>query len=94
MDLKLNYINVKSANEAYEKIKPLLTSDYLSKLKVKANLVHDDQARTIKAEGKGFSLLAIFGDEKLELKLDLSLMLKALKGVILSKLENELKRHL
>ncbi len=92
--MKIPYKMTKDANEAYKKVEALLQGDLLSKMKVDAKLNCDPGAKRIKAEGKGFTLTAEFKDSGCEVDLDLSFMLKPLKGTILAKVEDQFKRAL
>lgn len=94
MGLKIDYKNNQNRDEAYLKIKSLITPAYIEKFQVKADVVYDDAKKTVKATGSGFTLTLNFEDTYCDVNLELSLILRALKSKILSKIEDQMKRNL
>lgn len=94
MSLELNYNNMSNKDEAYSAIKSKVNEEMISKFKVKAAVVADDENQKIIAKGKGFELTLDFLETKLVVDLDLSFLLKPLRSKINSELEKELGRVL
>ncbi len=94
MDISYSYKKVGSKDEAYEKVKSEITPEYVEKFKVKADIDYNDSDKTIKAKGKGFGLDIIFKEDKVELGLDLSFLLKPLKSKILESFERKIEKLL
>ncbi|MAX67155.1 MAG: polyhydroxyalkanoic acid system family protein [Bacteriovoracaceae bacterium] len=90
MDLKVKYDHVTSKDEAYKAVKQAITPELLAKFQVKAEL--DYQPDLIKAKGKGFELEMFFTPEACEVKINLSFLLKPLKGKVLEGIDKQLKR--
>lgn len=93
MDLSVNYKVAKNREEAYSIAKGEITPEYVDKFNVKADISYNESAGIMEAKGKGFTLTLKFDDSKCEVSLKLSLLLRALKGKILGKIENKLQRH-
>lgn len=94
MGLKINYRNVTSSDEAFRKVQSHITPEYIQKFQVKADVVCDEQKKTIKASGSGFTLLLIFLENHCEVDLELSLILRALKSKIMAKIEDQISKNL
>jgi aromatic ring hydroxylase len=94
MALKINYSASQSAEEAYAKVKEVVTPEYTQKFQVKADVAYDDAKKIIKSTGTGFTLTLSFHNTYCEADLDLSFLLKALKPKILSKIEDQIKRNI
>jgi len=90
MDLKLNYANVTNKEEAYNAVKSAITPEQIAKWQVKAELIYKEN--NIEAKGKGFSLSVDFNDDHCVIKLDLSFLLKPLKGKILEGVKKQFQR--
>lgn len=90
MDLKLNYSNVTNKDEAYNAVKNAITPELLAKWKVKVDLEYNSD--NIVAKGKGFTLAVEFRDDHCAIKLDVSFMLKPLRGTILEGVEKQFRR--
>lgn len=90
MDLVVKYINLTSKQEAYEAVKAAVTPELLSKFQVKADVKYVDNM--ILAKGKGFKLEMTFTDSECVVKIDLSFLLKPLKGRVLEGIEKQLNR--
>ena len=90
MDNKLEYVNLKSKEEAYQAVKEAVTPEMLARFQVKASLEYKDDL--ISAKGKGFKLDMGFDETGIWYKLDLSFLLKPLKGKILTGIEKQLNR--
>ena len=94
MGLKIDYKNVTNADDAYKKVKELITPEYIQKFQVKADITYDDAKKTVSAKGSGFKLDLCFEEKHCDLDLDLSFLLKPLKGTILEKIEGQIKKNL
>ncbi len=94
MGMKINYIKASSADDAYNKARALITPEYIEKFQVKADIKYDDAAKKVTAKGSGFTLVLSFLQDHCDLDLDLSFLLKPLKGKIMEKLEGQIKKNL
>ncbi len=94
MGLKINYLNVTDSDQAYSKVKTLITPEYIQKFQVKADINYDDAAKKVTAKGAGFTLVLTFLKDHCDLDLDLSFLLKPLKSKILEKIESQIKKNL
>ncbi|NOT80714.1 MAG: hypothetical protein HOP07_17145 [Bacteriovoracaceae bacterium] len=94
MGIKIDYLNMKDSNEAYQKVKTLITPEYIEKFQVKADINYDDDKKIVKAKGTGFTLVLCFLDQHCDVDLDLSFLLKPLKSKILEKIERQIKKNL
>jgi hypothetical protein len=92
MAIKVNYSNSADKAAAYQAVKTYITPETLEKWKVKADITYEDQGQMIKAKGAGFELNINFLDTHAEATLNLSLLLRPLKGKIEESLEKQLKR--
>jgi hypothetical protein len=90
MDLKLNYSNVTTKDEAYNAVKKAVTPEMLEKWQVKADISYNDF--NVVAKGKGFELNIDFLDEYCEVKLTLSFLLKPLRKKIMAGIEKQFSR--
>ena len=93
-DLKVNYSKCDDAKAAYVAAKEKITVDYIASFKVKASLDYDADAQIITAVGRGFKLLLRFADDHCTVESKFSLILRAIKGKVMSILEKELKGRL
>lgn len=94
MGLKINYKNVKNQDEAFLKVKSLITPEYIQKFQVKAKVVCDEATKIITASGSGFTLKLSLNDTSCDVDLELSLILRALKSKILEKIEYQISKNL
>ncbi len=94
MGLKINYKNVSNKEEAFVKVKSLITPEYIQKFQVKADVVCDEVKKVVTASGTGFTLKLNLNDTFCEVDLELSLLLRALKSKILEKIENQISKNL
>lgn len=94
MALKIDYNQVTDANVAYAKVKEMITPEYIQKFQVKADINYDDAKKLVTAKGSGFTLQLCFLEKHCEVDLDLSFLLKPLKGKILEKIEAQVKKNL
>lgn len=94
MGIKIDYLNMKDSSEAYQKVKTLITPEYIEKFQVKAEINYDDEKKIVKAKGAGFTLVLCFLDQHCDVDLDLSFLLKPLKSKILEKIERQIKKNL
>ncbi|AUN98180.1 hypothetical protein DOM21_10335 [Bacteriovorax stolpii] len=94
MSLKIDYNNLTNSADAYEKVKKLITPEYIEKFQVKADIKYDDAGKKVTAKGSGFTLELCFFDKHCDVDLDLSFLLKPLKGKILEKIEGQIKKNL
>lgn len=90
MDIVVDYNKVSNKDEAYNAVKEAVTPELLAKFQVKADInYHNDK---ISAKGKGFKLDIFFNEETCSAKIDLSFLLKPLKGKVLEGIEKQLNR--
>ena len=94
MGLKIDYKKVKGPDEAYAKVKSVITPEYIQKFQVKADVVCDDVKKCVKATGSGFTLTLNFFDTYCDVDIELSLILRALKSKILAKIEDQVTKNL
>lgn len=94
MDFKVNYNKATNANEAFDIVKAYITPEFLDKFSVKVTVNYDDAKKCVKATGSGFTLDLNFKETHCEANLDLSFLLKPLKGSISEKIQDKLNRHL
>lgn len=92
MAIKVSYTNVDSKDAAYTAVKQYITPETLEKWKVKADVNYDDGNQKINAKGKGFELSINFLDTEAQAELNLSMLLRPLKGKIEEGLEKQLRR--
>lgn len=90
--MKISYEKVTSKNEAYTAAKAAITPELIDRFKVKADVNYDDGNSIVSAKGKGFELKIQFFDTECEINLDLSFMLKPLRGKIEEGIEKQVKR--
>lgn len=94
MDLSVNYNKATSKSEAYDLAKAQITPEYVDKFNVKADISYDESAHKMKATGKGFTLELHFEEDRCDVSIKLSLILKPLKKTILGKIESKLERNI
>ncbi len=94
MGLKINYQVVTGPDQAYSKVRSLITPEYIQKFNVKADIHYDDAARKITAKGAGFTLVLSLNQDHCDLDLDLSFLLRPLKNKIIEKVEAQIKKNL
>lgn len=94
MGMKISYQKMTNADEAFAKARSVITPEYIEKFQVKADLHYDDAAKKVMARGTGFTLVLTFLQDHCDLDLDLSFLLKPLKGKIMEKLEAQIKKNL
>lgn len=92
MAIVVSYKNVDNKDAAYAAVKEYITPETLDKWKVKADVHYDDGGQKINAKGKGFELNINFLDTQAQAELNLSLLLRPLKGKIEEGLEKQLKK--
>lgn len=93
MDLSVNYNKATSKGEAYELAKAQITPEYVEKFNVKADIAYDETSHSMKATGKGFTLDLQFEDDRCDVSLKLSLVLRPLKKKILATIEKKLEKN-
>jgi hypothetical protein len=91
MSLKIDYVKVTSSNEAYALVKKHLTPEVIARFNVSADVTHKESEKKIQVKGKGFTLSMTFLDRYVDLDLDVSFFLVAMKGVILGKVEKMIR---
>jgi hypothetical protein len=94
MALKIDYKTVNGRDAAYTKVKSVITPEYTQKFQVKADVAYDDIKKIIKSTGSGFTLTLCFFDTYCEADLELSIILRALKSKILTKIEDQISKNL
>lgn len=93
MDASVNYVQSKDKSDAFGRAKAKITPDYVAKFQVKADIDYNEAAGIMTAKGKGFTLTLNFGDSAVAVNLDVSLLLRPLKGKIVDKIKRELERN-
>ena len=89
------YKNTSSGHEAFN-----LASDALINAKnnnlfpVKVDFQVDQSMKVIEGRGKGFDVKLSFSEEFVDIYVDLSFMLRPIKGKIIDGIESELKKYL
>jgi hypothetical protein len=91
MDLKVPYSNITDKKQGFDAAKKLIP-EVIAKFGVKADTKIDDVTNTIDAKGTGFSAMIQFTDKEAVVKVDLSFLLKPLKGKILETIEKQIKK--
>jgi len=94
MSFKINYSNVTNADDAFRKVKTLITPEYIEKFQVTADVSYDEAQKKVKAKGTGFTLELSFFPEHCNVDLDLSFLLRPLKSKIIEKIEGQIKKNL
>ena len=83
-----------NSDQAFVKAKTLITPEYIEKFQVKADIKYDEVAKKVIAKGTGFTLTLMFLEDHCDLDIDLSFLLKPLKGKIMEKIEAQIKKNL
>jgi hypothetical protein len=91
---KIEYKQVKSKDEAFQKVKAFITPEYLEKFQVKVDLDFNETKKEAVAKGQGFTLVLKFTETYCDVDLDLSFLLRPLKSKILGKIEHQLEKNL
>ncbi len=91
MELKVPYSKITDKKQGYEAAKKLIP-EVITKFGVKADMNNDDAKNTLKAKGTGFDAKIEFTDTEAIVNLDLSFLLKPLKGKILETIEKQIKK--
>lgn len=91
MDLKIPYASVTDKKLAYDAAKKVIP-EAISKFGVKADVKLNDSDTSLSAKGTGFEVSVRFEDKHVEVKMDLSFLLKPMKGKILEVLEKQIKK--
>jgi hypothetical protein len=86
----LHYKRVTSAEEAFEAVKHAITPELLSKYKVKPDIRYNESDLSVTAKGKGFELNLFCLEQGIDYRLDLSLVLRPLKGKIMGSIEKKI----
>lgn len=90
--MKVAYQKATSKEEAYKLACDQITEEYIEKFKVHAEIHYNEIVGEIKATGKGFTLTLSFGESDVGVDLDVSFMLRPLKGKVLETIENKIKK--
>lgn len=91
---KVSYKQVKNKDEAYQAALAQITPEYIEKWKINAEISYDEPGKKITAKGKGFTLCLSFDETQCLVDLDLSFLLKPLRGTIMEQVEKKLQKHL
>ena len=91
MDIKIPYASITDKKKGYEAAKKLIP-EVISKFGVNADVQNDDANSTLNAKGTGFSAKIEFAETEALVKVDLSFLLKPLKGKILETIEKQIKK--
>ncbi|MCB9093912.1 MAG: polyhydroxyalkanoic acid system family protein [Halobacteriovoraceae bacterium] len=94
MDFCISYHNCTTKDEAYESIKTHITPEVLEKYKVSPSFEYDETNKVISAKGSGFSFSIQFQENEAHGTLELSFLLKPLKGKVMESLERQLRKYL
>ncbi|MBT7610960.1 MAG: hypothetical protein HN576_14455 [Bacteriovoracaceae bacterium] len=90
--MKINYEKAKTQTEAFDLAINQITDEYIAKFNVKADVSYNKDEGTIKAKGKGFTLILNFDDNSVTIDLKLSFLLKPLRGKLMGTIENKIRR--
>ena len=90
-DLSFPYNKVSTFEEAFENVKTYVTPENIAKFKVKAKISYMPENKAMQAKGTGFTLDVKFDDEKVDLFLKLSFILKPIRKKTLSIMEKEFR---
>jgi hypothetical protein len=93
MDLSVTYKVATNQEEAFGLAKAQITPEYVEKFNVKTDISYDEGAGNMVATGKGFTLTLSFDDNKCDVTLKLSMLLRPLKKKILETIERKLNKH-
>lgn len=93
-DFKVPYKKVTNKDEAYTRVCGHITPEYVAKFQVKVDIAYDEKNKRIDAKGNGFHLSLVFGENECVVDLDMSFLLKPLKPHIVSKIQDQLERHI
>ena len=89
------YKNINSGGEAFELASNALINAQSNNLfPVKVDFEVDRSMKVIEGRGKGFGVKLSFSDSSVDIYVDLSFMLKPIKGKIINGIETELKKYL
>lgn len=91
---RVTYKQVQNKDEAYKVALGQITPEYIEKWKINADISYDEAGKKITATGKGFKLCLNFQDSDCVVDLDLSFLLKPLRGTIMEQVEKKLNKHL
>lgn len=94
MGLKIDYRQMTNSDEAFAKVKEIITPEYIQKFQVKADISYDDVKKTVMAKGSGFKLDLCFLEDHCDVDLDLSFLLRPLKSKILEAIEGQIKKNI
>lgn len=94
MGLKIQYLKMTNAEDAFAKARSVITPEYIEKFQVKTDINYDEPAKKVVAKGSGFTLVLSFLEDHCDLDIDLSFLLKPLKGKIMEKIESQIKKNL
>ena len=89
--MNIAYSKVSSPEEAFEKVRRIITPEYIAQFKVKAEVEERAEELTLIATGRGFTLKLMFLDEKTSIDLKLSFLLKGLKSRILKQIKDRVE---
>lgn len=91
-DLVYKYTKVDNFDDAYANVEKYITPQNIQKFKVNAEIDYDKAGKKMVASGKGFTLNVNFFDDRVELHLKLSLILRPLRKTILGTMDREFSR--
>lgn len=94
MSIKIDYKQVENKDQAFDAFKENVTPEAIEKYQVKADFDYRKDQNKIQAKGKGFDFTVEFKEDHAALDLNLSFLLKPLKGKILDSLERQITRIL
>lgn len=90
MEIKIPYAN-NDKKTAFENAKKIIPTA-IEKFGVKADVKTNETDHTIQAKGTGFDAKIEFTNTEVQVKLDLSFLLKPLKNKIVEVLEKQIKK--
>ena len=94
-ELTYKYTKAQNKQVAFSLAKSVLKeAENNGSFPVSVNFSVDDDFFIISGKGKGFEVKLSFEEHDLDISMDLSFVLKPLKGKILSKIEQELSRRI
>lgn len=90
--MEIEFQHSQNSQEAYDKVKSMVTPELLEKYGVKADFEYQDDQKVIVGKGKGFDLKVQFTEKSLKLDLNLALLLRPFKSKVLASLERKISK--
>ncbi len=94
MDLSVKYQQASGPEEAYNLAKAQITPEYVAKFNIPADISYQPDNGVIEAVGRGFSLSLKFTEAEVQVSLNLTLLLRPVRGRVLEAIERKLRKHI